>query len=171
MPQPAPQRLLDAAFVEGKSHPDDNAELQLRVARLERELEDARREVRATKNESAEAAIAMRNLRGVLTPLYGALQRVFGELEVVGGAVDSAVGPAPPGFQQKKSAAWQLWIEKLPGRRADFIRVLLDHGEMTREQIKVAAKCGNTTLSDTISKLKGMGLVEKHGDKYSLKEL
>jgi|HubBroStandDraft_6_1064221.scaffolds.fasta_scaffold294408_2 hypothetical protein len=171
MPQPAPQRLLEGAFTDPNSHPDDLPELQLRVARLERELEDARREVRATKNESAEAKIAMGSLRAILSPLYGALQRVFGELEVAGVDTDSAAGPAPPGFQQKKTAAWQLWIDKLPGKRAEFIRALLDHGEMTREQIKVATKSGNTTVSDTISKLKGMGLVEKNGDKYSLKEL
>jgi hypothetical protein len=164
--------MLEAAFVESKDRPDDSAELLLRVSRLERELEDARREVRATKNESAETAIAMRNLRGVLTPLYGALQRVFGELEVVGGdPLPSYAGSAQPGSQKKNVAAWELWMQKLPGKRADFIKVLLDHGEMTREQIKVATHCGNTTLSDTLSKLKIMGLVEKNGDKYSLKQL
>jgi hypothetical protein len=168
MPQPAPQRLLEGAFVEPKSHPDDLPELQLKVARLERELEDARRETRAVKNEFAEASIALKNLRAILSPLYGGLQRVFGELDVAGVDTGSA---APPELQKERNAGWQLWINKLPGKRGEFIRVLLEHGEMTREQIKVATKSGNTTVSDTISKLKGMGLVEKHGDKYSLKEL
>ena len=75
------------------------------------------------------------------------------------------------GHHPKVSKVWKSWQEKMPGFPAKFIEVLLEHGEMTVPQLKIAAHCGSNTVYGVISKLHGLGLINKNGGKYSLKEL
>lgn len=80
---------------------------------------------------------------------------------------ESENGDAPP----KHSGIWEKWKAQLPGKRAEAIQALLDHGELTIPQLRVAIHCGQQTAYDVTSALNKLGLINKNGGKYSLKKL
>lgn len=147
-----------AIFDRNQSDPRDAELKELREEnkRLARALADAN--VRAERaQEDAERALLA--LRRQLTPLYRALQAVFGELDAAD-VRDDGIDPR-----------WQSWMAKMPGKPAEFIDVLLEHGEMTAAQLKVACKCSSDTVYQTIHKLNKAGLVNKNSGRFSLKQL
>lgn len=129
-----------------------------RIGELEAELRQARLQA-STAKRSAE--IAMGNLKKQLSPLYRALQQVFGELEAVG--VEEAGSP-------QASARWESWKQRMPGRPAEFIDLLLVHKSMTIKQFMAAAHCGQDTAYRIVSKLGQAGVTVNAGGKYQLKE-
>ncbi len=164
-------------MIEGDVLPEANYEaerLQKRVRDLERDLDDARREARRAR-EDAERALGM--LRKQLSPLYRALQAVFGELDAAG--VGDDAGPTGVSVNEavgdsKVRKLWQSWIDKFgPGSiQGRVVLAMLDHGPMTTEQIRVAAKIGTSSAFEAIKRLKKLGLIDKnHNGKYALKEL
>jgi hypothetical protein len=67
---------------------------------------------------------------------------------------------------------WDTWITKLGGKQGEFIRALLDHGAMTREQLKISTHSGSSTVDVVLRKLKGLSLITKSGDgRWQLKQL
>lgn len=140
------------------------ASLEQEIRSLKIELGDARQDAEDARR-SAERAVA--SLRKQLTPVYRAFQMLFGEMDAV--APESDHSPAP--MNDKKQAMWERWKQKLPGKRAEFIQALLDHGEMTAAQLKVATHSGTSTVPQIIHQLNSVGLIQKNGNKYSLKEL
>jgi hypothetical protein len=97
--------------------------------RLQRALSDA--ELRADRaGEDANRALSM--LRRQLGPLYRALQAVFGELDAAGVRDDVQAQPSAPGAPVASATdpRWESWKQKMPGRPAEMIDLLLLHGEM-----------------------------------------
>jgi hypothetical protein len=133
-----------------------------RIKELEAELAAAKLETVQAKRE---AATATAKLRKILKPYYDAMKQVFGELEAIGGADETAAtnGKADP--------RWDSWKKTLPGLPAQFIDLLLEHGEMTSTQLKISAHCGTSTVPQVIHRLNKAGLINKNGGKYSLKTL
>src|SRR4051812_35115026 len=106
---------------------DENQQLKDRIGELEAEVRMAKSEaIKAKRN----ADLALGNLKKQLSPLYRALQQVFGELESVG--VEEAPG-------QQIDPRWQSWKQRMPGRPAEFIDLLLTHGSMSVKQFMAAA--------------------------------
>jgi len=164
-----PQPLLEA-----------NVGGQDRDARLERltqdnialrdDLSEARRTINALESdlEAVRSANtrAVQALRRQLMPMYRALQALFGELDAV------APEGIPEAGNPKVAAVWQSWITKLPGKRAEIIKALLEHGEMTVAQLRVATHSGTQTIYENVSKLRALGLIVNTGQgRYSLKSL
>lgn len=133
--------------------------LRLEVAQLRQELAGARSAAIAAGSAAVKSTA---NLRRQLTPLYRALQAVFGELDAIGGAeaTESATDPR-----------WLSWKQKLPGRPAEMIDLLLLHGEMNRNQLMAGMRAGKDVVRVTISKLNTAGLLVKNGGRVSLKKL
>lgn len=167
-------------LIEGEVLLDANPELdrlRTKVRTLERDLDDARLEARRAR-EDADRALSM--LRKQLSPLYRALQAVFGELDAAG-VTDSTVpdpqsaGPgATHGIEPRVAALWASWKQKLGGADSAPSRVidaLLTHGEMNVAQLRVAGKMAQQTVYDSVSKLHKLGLLNKNGGRYSLKQL
>lgn len=140
-------------------------ECERNIRELEHDLEVARSETRRAREESAAAIRALANLRRYLEPFHRALRAIFGELDAV--AVDGPPGVASGAVTDK----WEVWKRKLGGKQAEFIQALLEHGEMTGAQLKIATRSGQQTVYDTIHKLNQAQLLKKDGGKYSLKEL
>lgn len=114
-------------------------------------------------------------LRQQLSPLYRALQAVFGELDAAG-VTDSAAPAAAAGVPQagpdaRVTAVWESWKSRLPPACGKIIDALLLHNELTQAQLKVAAKLGTSTVSDAVWKLNKAGLINKNGRRVSLKQL
>jgi len=138
--------------------------------RLKREVQDAKTEA-ARAREDANRALS--RLRTQLSPLYRALQSVFGDLDAAG-VEDRPTAGAPdvPGVSTPRtSAVWDAWKQRLPPAVGKVIDALLVHGELNQSQIKVAAQLGTSTVSDCIYKLNKAGLINKNGGRVSLKAL
>lgn len=147
------QRLLGGEI---DNRAEEIERLTADVGRLERALYDA-------KQQSLRERTAIMELRRQLKPLFGAMQAVFG-------VIDATVADAVEGrTTQREGAVWEQWKQKLPGKRAEFIQALLDHGEMTSAQLKVVTHSGTSTVPQIIHQLHQLGLIQKNGGRFSLK--
>lgn len=149
--------------------------LERQVAKLRGELSDTRHELTRVREDSNRALTA---LRQQLSPLYRALQRVFGELEDAGvpdapAAASTSDGRrAPDATDARVTAVWASWKTKLGGTVAKGIDALLLHGELDTQQLAIAAGVDKRTVTNTIVyKLHQAGLIDKNGGRFSLKEL
>jgi len=156
------------------------------LGKLRKTIQDQRRQIAELENQvddavrdSAQAKRALGSLRKSLHPLYRSLQAVFGDLDLAG-IVDepqpiTSGGPAGAGavggIDPRHAAVWANWKERLGAGPAKVIDVLLVHGEMTATQLRIACACRLDTVYRNVSTLKGAGLINKSGDKYSLKPL
>jgi hypothetical protein len=161
--------IIDAGF---DVDPRDQQLEALRAEnrRLQRAVSDA--ELAAGRaREDADRALS--NLRRQLNPLYRALQMVFGELDAAG-VTDTAAPSTAPATAPTAPATdprWESWKQKLPGRAAEIIDLLLLHGEMSRNQLMAAMHVGKDVVRVTMSRLNVAGLINKNGGKFSLKPL
>lgn len=146
-----------------------------RVAELTRENESLKAEIRElriqlTREQERSSAVeeGASRLRGALSPLYVALQQVFGDLDAMGIEDSGGKQSAPT---TAKSAVWESWKLKLGGKVAQAIDVLALHGEMNARQLRLHLQCGNDYVYQVVSKLNTNGLINKNGGKISLKQL
>jgi len=135
--------------------------LRREVSELRRENTDLQNDLREVRRENSRA---VSELRRQLGPLYGALRSLFGELDQFETAPEA-------GMPTVKIQIWEAWKKKLPGQSAKFIDALLVHGEMSAAQLRVAMQCRLNGVYETASKLTKLGLLNKNGGKYSLKQL
>lgn len=147
---------------------DDRDQL---IESMQDEIEQLRSDLLVAKAESARAVQqanrAVAKLRNILSPLYGGLRELFGEMDTFGG--DETV--AKPVTDSRAKAVWESWKQKMPGKSAEFIDILLLHGEQTAAQLKITGRCASDTVYQTIHKLNKAGLINKNGGKFSLKKL
>jgi hypothetical protein len=161
-------KLLEGDVVDGpeariRELIDKNDELEIEIHKLKADL---RRAQRAAQDAEAHAVAVFVPLRQQLTPLYRALQSIFGDLDAAG------VGDGPSAVAGRATdPRWASWKQKMPGRPAELIDLLLLHGEMNRNQVMAAMRCGKDVVRVTVSKLNVAGLLTKNGGRFSLKAL
>lgn len=143
----------------------DLAALRDQIGRLQAELRTARAETAAAKRQAEQALSA---LRKQLSPLYRALQSVFGELDAAG-VEDTPVGTSA--VSSRIDTIWASWKSKFPGKPSMIIDALMVHGQMSISQIAIAIRSDRRNVPPMLSKLKGAGLLEKNGSMFSLKQL
>ena len=141
-------------------------ELQNELFQRNMQLNKVEEELRQERQKTAAIESGVQQLRTVLSPLYQALQHMFGEIESMGVGASSAVGIDP-----RKAAVWEDWKRKMPGLPAKFIDALMLHGELTQTQLRLHAKCAAGSVAGVVSQLWKNGLINKNGGKISLKEL
>ena len=144
-------------------------ELEIETRQLREQLEDKEDELRRERRKTATMEQGIGRLREALTPVYNGLQLIFGEIEATGVTGGVSSGTATP--DSRVNAVWESWKQKLGGKQAEFITVLLTHGEMSAMQLKITTKSAKKTVYDTIFKLNKAGLIDKNGGKFSLKQL
>ena len=144
-----------------------------RAAELTRENEALRAEIRELKlsAQRADERVAMveggvSRLRTALTPLYQALQQIYGDIDAMEISPESGNGMDP-----RKAAVWEDWKRKMPGIPSRFIEALLLHGELTQTQLRLHAKCAQGSVAGVVSQLWKAGLINKNGGRISLKEI
>ena len=165
--------MKEPRLLEGEVMPavdPDVERLRAENRRLQREVSDAKVEASRAR-EDADRALTM--LRRQLGPLYRALQAVFGELDAAGVRDEPPAEPTPgsPRGQSAIDPRWESWKQKMPGRTAEMIDLLLLHGEMNRNQLMAGMRAGKDTVRVTVSRLNGAGLINKNGSRISLKQL
>lgn len=139
------------------------SELETANRELEASLRQANTELARVRRESQTALAA---LRKQLTPLYRALQSVFGELDAA--QVDASESLA---MSARTSAAMQQWKEKLGKGPAKAIDALLLHGSMTRKQLAIATGYTPQNITNIIVALNKASLITKDGDRVTLRSL
>lgn len=151
-----------------KGTPDEVVTLRRRISELETDyaLLQSREERLLETNQNLQRAVAA--LRRVLEPQYIALQAIFGQIYLL---TDNPTGDISGGESDPKRKVWESWKSKLGGMSAKFIDALLEHGEMSVAQLRVAMKCRQQTVYDIASKLGRLGLLDKNNNRYSLKKL
>jgi chromosome segregation ATPase len=152
-----------------------------RIEQLEREARTLRRsladaELQASRaREDADRALS--RLRTQLSPLYRALQAVFGELDAAGVTEDARTSVAasgaavPSGADPRVAAVWEAWKSRLGGGCAKVIDALLLHSDLNTQQLAIAIGLHRTTIPALIHKLNKAGLINKNGGRFSLKQL
>lgn len=150
-------------------HEDEIKELREENKKLARALQDAN--TRADRaREDADRALSA--LRRQLTPLYRALQGVFGELDAAGVSEAGDTTPeSSSGRSVREMTLWADWKTKLPSTCSRVIDVLLLHNDLSVKQIMANAKMGEATVYAATSKMGRLGLIEKSGGRFSLKQL
>ncbi len=136
------------------------------IESLTEELSQRDAELRAERRKNAGVEAGVRDLRGILGPLYKALRLVFGEIEAMG-VTDGANGAASP----RNSAAWEQWKQRLGGATARAIDALMVHGEMNQTQLRIILGCATRTVTNVVAALNQAKLIDKNGGKISLKQL
>ena len=139
------------------------------ISDLETEVESLKAQLAHEKQAGREGARAVASLRKQLTPIYQALQQVFGHMEAIPGM--DASSPTDHVHPARVSAAWEQWKQKLGKGGAKMIDALLIHGEMTRRQIAVATGYSPQNISNLTSELNKLSLITKNGDKIALRQL
>lgn len=167
-------RLGDIIDVEVDPRANQIDSLERQVAKLRGELSDTRHELTRVREESNRALTA---LRQQLSPLYRALQRVFGELDEAGVADAPATGTAAPSNSAaprqdaRVAAIWDSWKVRLGPASAAVIDALLLQPNMNTTQLAIAIGKSRNTVPNLIFKLNQAGLITKNGGRFSLKEL
>ena len=142
---------------------DRIADLLEENRKLRDEIADLREQLR--RNKVLEEHEQRTLIRMTLSPLHTALTHLFEQIDTAGVRTISGDGP------QKNSAAWESWKQKLGGKVAEAIDVLLLHGEMNAAQLRIHLRCATNYVFQVISKLHKAGLINKNGGKISLKQL
>lgn len=136
------------------------------IAGLREQLRQTREELAQERSKGGQVERGAQALRTVLTPLYGALQHIFGETEAMGLPEAQPTAHAP-----KKNAAWDSWKERLSGPAGKMIDVLMIHGSLTADQLRIHLGFATRTCYNIIGELSRAKLIEKNSGKVSLKEL
>jgi hypothetical protein len=160
------QPLLEGGVLSGSYDAAEVIQLTAKVARLEqqnRQLDEALR-LERIRTQSVESAA--KDLRNLLFPLFRSLRLVFGELDQMGVVETVPLGGAPQ-FDPK----WAAWMDKFGRDKcpARVIQAILDHGPLSRSQLRQAIKAGWSTLDEATARLKNLQLIEKSGDRWNLK--
>jgi hypothetical protein len=129
------------------------------IGTLRRQLSQLDEALRLERNKTGQIEAGARELRRILSPLYRALQAVFGELDAMG-IQDGAV---------TTDSRWDSAKQRMPGKPAEFIDLLITHGAMNVTNFVTLAHCSKQTAYNVLSKLGQAGIVESNGGKYSLK--
>ena len=146
--------------------------LQRELYERNRQINEAEEALRQERQKTAAVERGVTELRTVLNPLYQALQHIYGEIGAMGVNESAATGPVAP--TGRVMAAWESWKQKLGANSAaaKIIDILMLHGELTHTQLRIHIGTSRMqTVYDAVSKLNKAALLNKNGDKFSLKEL
>jgi hypothetical protein len=175
------QRLLEGEYeniidMKGGANDDELRQLRQENRKLDEALRGVRNELGQAIADKENLERSIRALRNQLSPLHRYLRALFGEIEL---AVGEEEFSQPTASTERPAASpsagnsdfWEKWKQKLGGKQADILDALMGHPGMTSTAVSKAAACRNTTASTLLSRLNGMGLVEKNGGLWRLKSI
>jgi len=138
--------------------------LRQRVEDLEVKLQDALQREQEAIQKLLGSNRATIEIRRQLSPLYGALKQLFGELDTFG-----TDAPTMNGNQPIPSSVYDAWKQRLPPACGRVIDALLVQ-PMGYGQLKNYCKMGASTLDQALAKLRANNLIEKDGTQNRLKK-
>jgi hypothetical protein len=90
---------------------------------------------------------------------------------VASGQMDMSEVPTSSVAAPQFDPRWEAWKQKLGAGTAParVIDAILNHGPLSRTQLRAAGELGWSTLDAATARLKNLGLIEKVGDRWNLK--
>lgn len=77
-----------------------------------------------------------------------------------------------PSTGNRDTAIWEEWKAKLNSKPLSaFIDAFLMHGELDANQLALITRCGKGNVSQYIYRLNKVNLINKNGNKFSLKSI
>lgn len=134
------------------------------ISGLKEQVRNLQEDLRNERAKNVGVSEGVRDLKRSLLPLYGALQKIFGDMEPMG-------TNDVPAATTKNAAAWEQWKQRLGGATARAIDVLMVHGEMTQGQLRIILGCATRTVQNVVVALNSAKLIDKRDGKIRLKEL
>jgi hypothetical protein len=150
--------------------PDPQSQLRsLQQALHEKSLrvEALTEELRQERLKSAKLEIGAGELQRQLGPLFRALQFIFGVVDDMEMSPAFAPGPA----SSAKKAVWESWKQKLGGKTAEAIDILMLHGPMSVSNLRIHLSCAGRTAQNVAQKLISTGIAKRENGRIALKEL
>ena len=147
--------------------PDDSNELRRRIERLTGEKSRLQVELLEAKERLKAMESGVRSIQRMIEPWKNAIGLLFGEIENMNMEDEHSKTSVP----SRISAVWDQWKRKLPGKPAEVIQCLLDHGTLSRQQLRAAAGGGWSTIDAATGKLASLGLIDRAAGKYCLRQL
>jgi hypothetical protein len=132
---------------------------------LIQQIEDLQHQLAEARKKALDRQVVLVEVQNKLLPFYNLLRAIFGDLK----AADLQTATEPLRSHDHAREKWVSWKQKMPGKPAEFIDLLLLHGEMTAAQLKAAAHCSSDTVYQVIYKLNAAQLINKNGGRFSLK--
>jgi len=139
--------------------------LQRRLDELEAENLKYRREREDNERKYRSMSLAVNALRRMLKPEFDAMRALFGELEMVA----EPIGEQVTDGAAKRDPKWESWKQRLPGKPAEIIELLLIHGKMSKKQLGAALGVDPRTTENPVGKLHKAGILNSDRNGYSLK--
>lgn len=149
-------------------------ELRAEVIRLKGEINKGWELITVAQSENDQLKRVIAKLRRQLSPLYQALQLVFGEIETIPLGADPqetpGAGPSASASPQA-SAVWDHWRQKLGKNCSRIIDALLAHGSLNTTQLAMVTGIDRSNVPKSIHVLNKASLINKNGGVFSLKAL
>ena len=145
---------------------DDRDDIIEGLREKNRRLDEA---LRLERNKAGQAESGVKGLRRLLTPLYRALQQVFGEIDAMGIADAPTAAVTANGAEDPR---WRSFKERFPDTPAEIVDALLTHRQMSITELSGLLKAHYNTVNKALATLTKAGAVVKDGGrngKYSLK--
>lgn len=138
------------------------ARLEQRVRDLERELADKDQQIDQSRHLVEQGA---RSLRRALSPVYKALQQVFGDIDTL---VPEARGAAPSQDPVLGAPYWDTWKSRVSPAAGRVIDLLRATPNMNQSQISAAVKMDPRTVSKSLGQLRSVGVLRSNGGLHAL---
>lgn len=139
---------------------NENSRLERENASLRAQVRELNIQLAREREKSTGVGEGAQRLKNILSPLHTALKMIFEELDGV---------EVPTGTQS--NPVWDDWKKKLGGKSAEAIDVLMMHGELNADQLRIHLHCARTHVYNVISQLNKAGVIIKNGGRISLKKL
>lgn len=148
---------------------DEVVRLRREIAGLEQELEIAKNEAKSLKSAATDSVQAIRALRKTLEPFRVAIGMIYGEISRVDAESFTESSGAQSAPSSGDDAKWVKIKQRLGGKRAEIIDLLLVQTEMTITQVSRSAHMHYDTATKLLREMLGQGLLTKNSNLYSLR--
>ncbi len=141
------------------------ARLEARVRDLERELVEKDQQIAGSRHLVDQG---MRSLRRQLSPLYKALQQVFGELDELAPEV-SAQPAASMGVAGNNNDYWATWKSRLRPAVGRVIDALIETPHLGSTHLAATLRMDPRTVRDALASMRKVGILATSAEgKHSL---
>lgn len=143
---------------------------------LHSDVDDLRAKLAEAERELLKLRVPIKQLRHEIEPLFVKMQAVMGYIELTGVETEPTitilqdVTTGAQRIQPPDAAVWSMWKQRLPGACPKVIDALLIQ-PLTATQLIAATKTSYSTVQRALDVLRNNGLVEKNGERVSLKRL
>ena len=173
---------MSLPLLSGEVVPDNReelAELREEVERLEQENRKLRNDLIKARADSEASIAAITALRSNLGPLYRALRGVFGEINLVVpedaplpqyGTAGATNGRPVDDDAMRSLDKWEGVKQRLGGKDAELIDILLTCGPKTNTQLAPMLKMHYSNATKVTKRLSSLGFIVKQGDAWALKK-